>query len=64
MKFKIVNIALTAFLVLTTGVLLAQAPPPPPPDTTAAIDSGALALVMAVGGYGYLRLKRKSALVN
>ena len=62
MKLKLLTLATTVLLVLTAGNLSSQPapPPPPPPQTTSApIDNGVLALLIAVGLYGYMQLRKK-----
>jgi hypothetical protein len=57
---RVLHLALTSMLVFSAFYLSAQ-PPPPPNDGTvgASVDSGALVLLIAIAGYGYMRLKQK-----
>ena len=57
---RAINMAFTSILVFSAFYLSAQ-PPPVPPDgsTSGSVDSGALFLLIAVAGYGYMRLKQK-----
>jgi hypothetical protein len=52
--------ALTSILVFSAFYLSAQPPPVPPNGSTSgSVDNGALVLLIAVIGYGYMRLKQK-----
>ena len=57
---KAIHLALTCMLVFSGLCLSAQAFPPPPPGSgSAPIDNGALILLIAAVGYGYIRLRQK-----
>jgi len=54
------GIIFAAVLVCFTLASSSQGLPPPFPDSTAGpIDNGAIVLLIAVVGYGYLRLNQK-----
>ena len=61
MKKKILNIIIMGVMVFSAGSVMSQPPPPPPPpDPTAGpVDSGSLILLIAVGCYGYMQLRKK-----
>ena len=61
---KIINIAATGVLVFSSSYLFAPPPPPPPPDTSGPIDNFAIALLIIVAGYGYMRLKKQEKAVS
>ncbi len=47
------------FIILISGVVIAQIPPPPPPPDPVPIDGGALALLAAGAVYGYKKIKER-----
>ena len=58
MRSKVLAIVYAVLLIASTELLYAPGPPPPPPATSGPIDRGALILLIAVAGYGFLRIKR------
>jgi hypothetical protein len=63
MKSKILSLVIMGMLVFSAGSVRSQPPPPPPGpgSESAPIDNGALILLLAVGYYGYMELKKKEA---
>ena len=58
MRSRILAVVYTGLIILSTELLYAPGPPPPPDATSGPIDRGALILLMAVAGYGFLKIKR------
>ena len=64
MRSRILAVVYTGFLVLSTVLLYAPGPPPPPDATSGPVDRGAVILLMAVAGYGFLKIKRSEKLIG
>jgi len=62
---KITNIIVAAVLFFSSSNLFAQGGPDPPPDSTAGpIDNFALALLIVVAVYGYMRIRKQDKVVS
>ncbi len=58
MRSRILAVVYTGLIILSTELLYAPGPPPPPAATSGPIDRGAIVLLLAVAGYGFLKIKR------